>query len=222
MLDRHGEVLHELRVELSARRLAWVKLEDVSPALLKALIKAEDRRFFDHGGVDWRALAGAAVDSAFGRGRRGGSTLTMQLAPHLDPALKPTGKYRNLAQKIDQISLARELERHWSPSLKWEQYSAVCDRMTELRTQLRRLRGVKNPRMFCRHCGEVHEMIPGPVTIRSVLFALRKRGVLTDKELNRMDIDWRRYRSTHRLDGCGRKRAEPGPSPSGVRQEAPG
>lgn len=109
--------------------------------------------------------------------------------------------------------MLEELERRWSPSLRWEQYSAVCDRMTELRTQLRRERGANNPRMFCRHCGEVHEMLPGPVTIRSLLFALRKRGVLTEEELNQMDAAWRRYRSKHRLDGCGRKRVEPGASP---------
>jgi hypothetical protein len=111
--------------------------------------------------------------------------------------------------------MLEELEWRWSPSLRWEQYSAVCDRMTEMRTQLRREKGVKNPRMFCRHCGEVHEMVPGPVTIRSVLFALRKRGVLTEEELKRMDVEWRRYRSKHRLDGCGRKRAEPGAAPNG-------
>lgn len=104
--------------------------------------------------------------------------------------------------------MIEELEKGWSRSLRWEEYSSICDRMTELRAQLRRERGVKGPRMFCRHCKEVHEMIPGPVTIRSVLFALRKRGLLTDEELQNMDAEWRRYRAKHRLDGRGRRRAE--------------
>jgi hypothetical protein len=102
-----------------------------------------------------------------------------------------------------------ELERTWSRSLSWEEYSPICDRMTQIRTQLRQKRGVKGPRMFCRHCKEVHEMIPVPVTIRSVLFALRKRGLLTDQDLQKMDTEWRRYRSKHRLDGYAKKRAEP-------------
>ena len=106
--------------------------------------------------------------------------------------------------------MIEELERRWSRSLSWAEYSELCDRLTEIRAQLRRERGVKNPRMFCRHCNEVHEMIPAPVTIRSVLFGLRKRGLLTDEELGQMDVEWRRYRSKHRLDGCGRKPAEPG------------
>ena len=57
-------------------------------------------------------------------------------------------------------------------------------------------------------------MTPGPVTIRSVLFALRKRGLLSDDELHNMDAEWRRYRSKHCLDGCGRKRAEPVDAPN--------
>jgi penicillin-binding protein 1C len=122
LLDRHGEPLHELRVDLSGRRLAWVKLEDISPVLIKALVQAEDRRFFEHEGVDWRALVGAAVEKAWGRGRRGGSTLTMQLAAHLEPSLKPQGSRRTLAQKIDQISLARQLERYWSKNQILEAY----------------------------------------------------------------------------------------------------
>jgi penicillin-binding protein 1C len=122
LLDRHGEVLHELRVDGSGRRLAWVKLEDISPVLIKALVQAEDRRFFEHKGVDWRALAGAAVERVWGRGRRGGSTLTMQLAAHLEPSLKPQGSRRTLAQKIDQLSLARQLERYWSKNQILEAY----------------------------------------------------------------------------------------------------
>jgi DNA-binding transcriptional ArsR family regulator len=63
--------------------------------------------------------------------------------------------------------------------------------------------------MFCRHCDEVHEMSLAPITIRSLLFALRKKGLLTDQALEEMDAKWRRYRSEHRLDGCGKERAEP-------------
>jgi hypothetical protein len=101
-----------------------------------------------------------------------------------------------------------ELQQSWSRCLRWEEYSSICDRMTEIRTQLRQERGVKGPKMFCRRCKEIREMTPGPVTIRSVLFALRKRGLLTDEELESMDVEWRRYRAKHRLDGRGRKRAE--------------
>jgi hypothetical protein len=116
--------------------------------------------------------------------------------------------------------MVEELEKRWSRSLRWEEYSGLCDRLTEMRTQLRRERGVKNPRMFCPHCNEIHEMIPGPVTIRSVLFALRKRRLLTGEEMEQMDVEWRRYRAKHRLDGVGRQRAERSDGPNEEREQA--
>ncbi len=109
--------------------------------------------------------------------------------------------------------MLEELDRRWSPALPWEQYPPLCDRFTELRLQLRQARGVKNPHLSCRHCGKVHEMLPWPVTIRSILFALRKRGRITDETLAQMDADWKRYRAKHRLDGAGRKCATPGTEP---------
>jgi hypothetical protein len=101
------------------------------------------------------------------------------------------------------------LTKEWNRSLSWEEVGALCERLTEVRSKIRKERGIKGPRMFCHHCKEVHEMELGPVTIRSGLFALRKKGLLTDEELKGLDGDWRRYRARHRLDGCGRKKAEP-------------
>ena len=101
------------------------------------------------------------------------------------------------------------LQKEWNSSLSWEQFGALCERLTELRIKIRKERGIKGPRMFCRHCNAIHEMELGQVTIRSSLFALKKRGLLTDEELETLDDDWRKYRTKHRLDGCARKKAEP-------------
>jgi penicillin-binding protein 1C len=49
LLDRHGAVLHERRVDRSGRRLAWTPLRDVAPVLVATLIETEDRRFRTHG-----------------------------------------------------------------------------------------------------------------------------------------------------------------------------
>jgi len=57
LLSRHGEPLQQLRIDDRVRRGPWVALADVSPALRHALVLSEDRHFWDHGGVDWRALA---------------------------------------------------------------------------------------------------------------------------------------------------------------------
>ena len=101
------------------------------------------------------------------------------------------------------------LKQEWNSSLSWEDFGALCERLTEIRKKIRKEKGIKGPRMFCPHCNEVHEMELGRVTIRSGLFALKKQGVLTNEELSTLDAAWRRYRTRNRLDGCARKRAEP-------------
>src|SRR5688500_9977956 len=61
VLDRNGETIHERRVHLQGRRLAWTSLSDISPALQDAVIASEDQRFYRHGGVDGLAFVGAAL-----------------------------------------------------------------------------------------------------------------------------------------------------------------
>lgn len=65
-----------------------VPLSAVSPALVAAVLAAEDARFFSHRGIDWQAVAEARewnrkIEGKKGRWRRGASTLTQQLAKNL-------------------------------------------------------------------------------------------------------------------------------------------
>ena len=122
LLDRHGEPIHELRVDMRARRLDWIPLAEVSPALVAAVIHSEDRRFHGHAGVDWLALARVAAGGIFGQAPRGASTITMQLAAQLDPVLRPRARKRTWEQKWRQILAARELERSWSKQQILEAY----------------------------------------------------------------------------------------------------
>ncbi len=89
-------------------------LDEISPALERAVIASEDRRFYEHGGVDLRAIAGSMMRGAIGGHARGASTITMQVAAMIDPALGRSGHRRSLAQKIRQMRAAIALERRWS------------------------------------------------------------------------------------------------------------
>ncbi len=124
LLDRHGAPLQTLRVDMNARRLPWVALPDISPALTAAVIQAEDQRFYSHDGVDMKAIGKAAWDDVFGNPEhvRGASTITMQVAGLLDEQLRPHQGRRDLAQKWDQIGAARKLEQSWSKSDILEAY----------------------------------------------------------------------------------------------------
>lgn len=113
LLDRHGAPLQVQRTDTTVRRGAWMPLDEISPALRTAIVLSEDRRFWEHGGVDWSALAAAAWANAWNGRTRGASTLTMQLAALLDPALQRPQGGRSLGRKWDQAQAARELEAGW-------------------------------------------------------------------------------------------------------------
>jgi monofunctional glycosyltransferase len=71
----HGTPYHE--------RYEFVALSQISPDLQHAVIAAEDARFYQHHGFDWRAIEVAAEDDMQGGRLRGGSTLTQQLVKNL-------------------------------------------------------------------------------------------------------------------------------------------
>jgi len=93
--ELHGAVLH---------------YEDLPPALIQAVLATEDRRFFDHFGVDLRGIARAAwANLRAGGVVEGGSTITQQLAKNL--FLTPE---RSFKRKIQEALLALWLERRFT------------------------------------------------------------------------------------------------------------
>ena len=113
LYDRHGVLIDSQRVDFARRRLAWVPLDRVAPSVAQAVIAAEDKRFNAHGGVDVLALLGAMRSHMAGGGRRGASTITMQLAGYLAPDLAAPGA-RSWRQKLRQMRAAWALEARWS------------------------------------------------------------------------------------------------------------
>jgi penicillin-binding protein 1C len=148
LLDRHGEPLHELRTDPTRRRLEWVPLDRVSPALVAAVIAAEDRRFHEHKGVDWAALLAAAWDNLADGRRRGASTITMQLAATLDETLRAGAGGRSFAQKWRQARAALALESRWRKEEILEAYLNLVSWRGELQGVAAAARG-----LFDKHPG---------------------------------------------------------------------
>ncbi|HHK73718.1 MAG TPA: penicillin-binding protein, partial [Rhizobiales bacterium] len=114
ILDRHGGEL--------ARRGAYrgnaLRIEEMPPYLLQAVISTEDRRFYSHFGVDPLGLARAVFANLFaGRIVQGGSTISQQLAKNL--FLKPD---RTFSRKMREFQLALWLERNYSKKQILEMY----------------------------------------------------------------------------------------------------
>jgi penicillin-binding protein 1C len=121
ILDRRGEVIHEMRIDKKGRRLDWIELKDVSPALVRAVLQSEDRHFYEHAGVDWKAVGAAVIDRLFGSEKRGASTVSMQLAVMVKSGGTPKGR-KTFRQKWNQMAAARELEKGWTKNDILEAY----------------------------------------------------------------------------------------------------
>jgi membrane peptidoglycan carboxypeptidase len=94
-----------------------VKLSQISPILIKAVLDTEDHGFYVHGGVDLRSIARAALNNASGGGLQGGSTIAQQLAKQL--YLTPV---RKISRKIKGAVLADRLEQKYTKNQVLDAY----------------------------------------------------------------------------------------------------
>jgi penicillin-binding protein 1C len=122
LLDRNGVPLDQQRMDYTWRRFEWTPLDSVSPALIAAVVDGEDRRFWEHAGVDWKAILGAVRDQSVSQRRRGASTITMQLAKLLQPDVRAGKSPGAMRRKIAQVRVARTLESRWSKRQILEAY----------------------------------------------------------------------------------------------------
>nr|WP_269143683.1 transglycosylase domain-containing protein [Massilia phyllostachyos] len=96
-----------------------VKLSQISPHVIKALISTEDHRFYEHHGVDFRRVAGALVATVKGDAQ-GGSTITQQLARNMFP--EEIGRARSINRKMKELITAIKIENTYSKTEILEAY----------------------------------------------------------------------------------------------------
>ena len=96
-----------------------VKLAQISPNVTAALVATEDKRFFQHHGIDFKRTAGAIFYSLKGDAQ-GGSTITQQLARNMFP--EEIGRSRNLNRKLKELITALKIEATYSKTEILEAY----------------------------------------------------------------------------------------------------
>ncbi len=107
--DRGGQVLGRIFIQNRDQ----VAAGDLSPHLFKAIVAAEDNRYYQHSGVDYFGIARAAIKNyQAGRTRQGASTLTQQLARNSFPIELPSND-RGYGRKLLEIFVAQEIERRF-------------------------------------------------------------------------------------------------------------
>lgn len=105
------------------RHWVWMPLSRVSPSLRQAVVAAEDAAFFTHEGFDWEGIKEAAkYNLEAGELKRGGSTITQQLAKNLYLSSE-----RSLFRKAREALITRSLEDHLTKERILELYLNVAE-----------------------------------------------------------------------------------------------
>jgi penicillin-binding protein 1A len=107
--------------ELGIERRTLVKIADIPQLVQKAFVVTEDKRFYQHAGIDWRRIPGAVVNDARHLSwNEGFSTITMQLARNIFP--ERISRDKSLVRKLKEAKVAREIESQYSKDKILELY----------------------------------------------------------------------------------------------------
>lgn len=99
----------------------YVTLDQISPIYKEAVLESEDRRFYQHGPVDYYGLARAMfINITTFSFKEGGSTITQQLAKNLCLSFK-----KDLSRKFAEVFIAKDLEDHYSKDEILEMYLSI-------------------------------------------------------------------------------------------------
>src|SRR6478752_2999748 len=116
-----------LITDLGLERRTVIPLGEMSPYVKAAFLTTEDKRFYEHHGIDWYRVFGAIKSNIFKfRVAEGFSTITMQLARNIwDEDI--SGRDKTLSRKLREAHVAREIEAKYSKDKILELYLNQID-----------------------------------------------------------------------------------------------
>jgi len=114
VIARDGSVINEFGTE----RRFWVSVDSMPQNLLDAVVATEDRKFYDHWGIDVKRILGAVlVDLVHRESAQGASTITQQLARNVYLTSR-----KSMVRKIREILTAIQIEKHYAKKEVLELY----------------------------------------------------------------------------------------------------
>jgi len=107
--------------EVGLERRTLVKISEIPKVVKDAFVLTEDKRFYEHSGIDWIRVPGAALRNLrAGAWEQGFSTITMQLARNVFP--ERISREKNLVRKVKEAKVARQIESRYSKDKILELY----------------------------------------------------------------------------------------------------
>jgi monofunctional biosynthetic peptidoglycan transglycosylase len=165
-----------------------VPLRQVAPVLARAVLAAEDTRFYEHHGIDWEAVAVArewnrAHAGDRRRRLRGASTVTQQLAKNLWLSGERTwwrkGREAGIAVALDWLVPKKRILEVYLSAIEFGETTYGCEAAS------RALFGVGASRLSASQAARLAALIPGPAWYRAHPAAWERRSEVIEERLGR-------------------------------------
>jgi membrane peptidoglycan carboxypeptidase len=204
-----------------------VALSQIAPVMQKAIVAAEDTRFYEHGGVDLKGVARAVVsDARSGSAEQGASTLTMQLVrnvlkedPSLTAAERAQATQDTAGRKLREIEYAVELENRLTKQQILRNYLNIVyfgDGAYGIEAAARRIFGVTPARLDLAQAALIAGVVQSPdadnpisgdkarAKVRQgyVLDAMLKAGTITQAQHDKAAAEKLTYSGATQPNGC--------------------
>ena len=102
------------------------------------------------------------------------------------------------------FEMVETLRREWKPEMAWEEVLTLRDRLDAMLQEIRLSRGIRPPSMWCPVCDRQTQQAPPSVSVRALIFALRRFGIVTTAEFKSLEKRWAKHRKENSLDRNGK------------------
>jgi hypothetical protein len=96
------------------------------------------------------------------------------------------------------------LRHEWNSEMSWEQVFTLRDRLDAMLQEMRTSRNIQPPSMWCPVCNQRTQQAPPSVSVRAIILALGRFGIVAAAEVKSLEKRWAKHRKENSLDRNGK------------------
>ncbi len=100
--------------------------------------------------------------------------------------------------------MVETLRQEWKSEMSWEQVFTLRDRLDAMLQEIRLSRSIRPPTMWCPVCETRTHQAPPSVSVRALIFALGRFGIVAAAEVKSLEKRWAKHRKENSLDRNGK------------------
>jgi len=100
--------------------------------------------------------------------------------------------------------MVETLRQEWKSAILWDEVFTLRDRLDAMLYEIRFSRGIRAPTMWCPVCKQRTQQAEPTVSVRAIIFALGRFGIVPPAEVKSLEKRWAKHRKENNLDRNGK------------------